>query len=223
MCIFCDDGKVIEGLHKNTVDLHQLIELQKATQKDVENIKWYLNSMNKRFNNLLKEEHKMSIELTALEAAVANETTVDTSAIALIQGIAAKLAAAGTYVRRQKRIATAAWTSPEDYLNILINKSSGTEKFYTYPVRFNDNTNQLMIGDLPIIQHTVFNPGEGFVGDFARGARIFQRSDATMRFSTENASNFVNNVTTVLVEERIALADFFPESFVKVALNGASS
>jgi HK97 family phage major capsid protein len=133
-----------------------------------------------------------------------------------------KLAAAATYVRRQKRLTTAAWTSPEDYLNILINKASGSGE-YTYPVRFNALNNQLMIGDFPVIQHTVFNPGEGFVGDFATGARIFQKADATLRFSTENVDNFVKNVTTVLVEERIALADFYPESFVKVALNGTYS
>lgn len=129
------------------------------------------------------------------------------------------LAGAATYVRRQKRVATAAWTSPEDYLAILINKSTGATQVYTYPVRFNDNNNMLYIGDIPVIQHTVFNPGEGFVGDFARGCRIFQKADATMRFSTENVDNFVKNVTTVLIEERIALADFYPESFVKVLLN----
>jgi len=133
-----------------------------------------------------------------------------------------KLAAASTYVRRKKRIATAAWTSPEDYLNILLNKASGSGE-YTYPVRFNSTNNMLYIGDLPIIQHTVFNPGEGFVGDFARGARIFQKADATLRFSTENVDNFVKNVTTVLVEERIALANFYPDSFVKVTLNGTYS
>lgn len=129
------------------------------------------------------------------------------------------LAGAAAFVRRQKRVATAAWTSPEDYLAILINKSAGATQVYTYPVRFNDNNNMLYIGDIPIIQHTVFNPGEGFVGDFARGCRIFQKADATMRFSTENVDNFVKNVTTVLVEERIALADFYPESFVKVNLS----
>lgn len=128
------------------------------------------------------------------------------------------LLAASTYVRRQKRVATAAWTSPEDYLDILINKSTGATAVYTYPVVFNSTTGMLTLGDLPVLQHTVFNPGEGFVGDFARGCRIFQKADATMRFSTENADNFVKNVTTVLVEERIALADFFPESFVKVSL-----
>ena len=133
-----------------------------------------------------------------------------------------KLAAAATYVRRQKRLTTAAWTSPEDYLNILINKASGSGQ-YTYPVRFNSTNNMLYIGDFPVIQHTVFNPGEGFVGDFMTGTRIFQKADATLRFSTENVDNFVKNVTTVLVEERIALAKFYPESFVKVALNGAGS
>lgn len=134
-----------------------------------------------------------------------------------------KLAAAATYVRRQKRITTAAWTSPEDYLAILINKAVGGSEEYTYPVRFNAMNNQLMIGDFPVIQHTVFNPSEGFVGDFATGCRIFQKADATLRFSTENVDNFVKNVTTVLIEERIALCDFYPESFVKVSLSAFNS
>jgi len=134
-----------------------------------------------------------------------------------------KLLAAATYVRRLKRITTAAWVSPEDYLNILINKSAGATQVYTYPIVFNANTGQLMLGDIPVIQHTVFNPGEGFVGDFATGCRIFQKADATLRFSTENVDNFVKNLTTVLIEERIALADFYPESFVKVTLNGTYS
>lgn len=131
-----------------------------------------------------------------------------------------KLAAAATYVRRRKRKATAAWTSPEDYLAIWINKSTGATQVYSYPVRFSDANGMLMIGDLPVLEHTVFNPGEGFVGDFARGARIFQKKAPVVRFSTEHAENFTHNVTTVLIEERAALADFFPESFVKVQLNG---
>lgn len=134
-----------------------------------------------------------------------------------------KLLAAATYVRRKNRITTAAWTSPEDYLNILINKSTGDTQLYTYPILFNATNNMLMLGNLPVIQHTVFNPGEGFVGDFRTGCRIFQKADATLRFSTENVDNFVKNVTTVLVEERIALTNFYPESFVKVELNGSYS
>lgn len=163
--------------------------------------------------------------------AVNNLTGLYTTATALVlpySGVTSasnnidKLAAAATYVRRKKRMTTAAWTSPEDYLNILINKATGSGE-YTYPVRFNSTNNMLYIGDFPVIQHTIFNPSEGFVGDFATGARIFQKADATLRFSTENVDNFVKNVTTVLIEERIALCDFYPESFVKVTLNSFAS
>ena len=136
-----------------------------------------------------------------------------------------KLAAAMAFVRRRKRVVTAAWVSPEDYLAILINKADGSGQSgeYTYPVRFNSTNNMLMIGDMPVIQHTVFEPGQGFVGDFARGARIFQKADASLVFSTENNDNFQRNITTVRVEERIALADYYPESFVKVSLNATYS
>jgi HK97 family phage major capsid protein len=134
-----------------------------------------------------------------------------------------KIAAAATYVRRLKRRVTAAWVSPEDYLGIWINKSTGDVQLYTYPIRFNDANGMLMIGNIPVIEHTVFDPGEGLVGDFAQGCRIFQKMGMTLRFSTENVDNFVKNVTTVLVEERIALANYYPETFVKFTLNGNAS
>lgn len=134
-----------------------------------------------------------------------------------------KIAAGATYVRRQKRRTTAAWLSPEDYLAIWINKSTGATQVYNYPIRFNDNNNMMMIGDIPVIEHTVFNPSEGMVGDFATGCRIFQKVGASLQFSTENNDNFQKNVTTVRIEERIALANYYPETFVKFTLSGYAS
>lgn len=130
-----------------------------------------------------------------------------------------KLAAGLCQVRRNLRATDAIWLSPEDYMELLINK--GTELMYTYPITSTIG-GTLMLGGVPIYQHSIFLPGEGITGDFRRGARLFQKKAMTIRTSNEHDKNFTYNLTTLLIEARVALACFFPESFVKFDLNGTS-
>jgi len=53
------------------------------------------------------------------------------------------------------------------------------------------------------------------VGAFKMGAQIFDREDANIVIATENEDDFVNNLVTILIEERLALAVYRPEAFVK--------
>lgn len=124
-----------------------------------------------------------------------------------------KLAAGLTQVRQNLRASDAIWISPIDYMELLINK--GTEMMYTYPIT-SDTNGTLRIGGVPIYQHTVFEQGEGLAGDYSRGARFFQKKAMTIRTSTEHDVNFTHNLTTILIEARVALACFFPEAFVKI-------
>jgi HK97 family phage major capsid protein len=126
-----------------------------------------------------------------------------------------KIAAGLTQVRRNLRGASAIWISPEDYLELLINKDD--QNAYTYPIIANA-AGQITVGGVPVYQHSIFAAGEGLVGDFVRGTRIFQKMGMVIKFSTEHADNFITNSTTVLIEERIALPVYFPESFVKLDL-----
>ena len=124
-----------------------------------------------------------------------------------------KLAAATTQVREANRAATAAWVSPAAYLQMLVNKGNTDE--YTYPIVLGNN-GQLAIGGIPIFMHSALADNEGIVGDFASGVKIFQRMGAVVNFSTENKDNFETNVTSVRIEERIALPIYYPDGFVKV-------
>lgn len=124
-----------------------------------------------------------------------------------------KIAAALTQVRRNLRATDAIWISPEDYMELLINK--GVTEEYTYPI-VSDTNGTLRMGGVPIFQHSVFLAGEGLAGDFRRGARFFQKKAMTIRTSTEHDENFTHNLTTILIEGRVALACFFPEAFVKI-------
>lgn len=70
----------------------------------------------------------------------------------------------------------------------------------------------------PVVATQVMTQGQFLVGAFQLGAQFFQREDAAVSIATENEDDFVNNMVTILIEERGALAVYRPEAFVKGAL-----
>lgn len=158
-------------------------------------------------------------ELSGLMSVYARDLILPKGSVTSISNNWDKLAAGLCQVRRNLRATDAIFVSPEDYMELLINK--GTTLQYTYPITSTVG-GTLLLGGVPIYQHSIFLPGEGITGDFRRGARLFQKKAMTIRTSTEHDKNFTYNLTTLLIEARVALACFFPESFVKFDLNGTS-
>lgn len=152
-------------------------------------------------------------ELSGLYSVWAQALTLPKGTVTAASNRWDKIAAALAQIRRNLRVGSAIWISPEDYMELLINK--GTEAMYTYPI-IADANGRLSIGGTPIIQHTVFTAGQGLAGDFARGTRIFQRMAWNIRYTDSHAENFISNITTILIEGRIALPVYFPSSFVKI-------
>lgn len=68
---------------------------------------------------------------------------------------------------------------------------------------------------LPIVATQAISQGNFLTGAFRLGAQIFDRWDARVEVSTEDDQNFRKNLVTVLAEERLALAVYRPEAFVK--------
>ncbi len=126
-----------------------------------------------------------------------------------------KLVVGLTNSRRSLRPGDAIWISPEAYGELLMNKSEGVEQEYDYPIQAT-TAGQLAIGGVPIYFHTVFAPTEGITGNFNRGVALWQKKGITLRTSTEADQNFFKNLVTFLIEARIAMTPFFPESFKKI-------
>jgi HK97 family phage major capsid protein len=124
-----------------------------------------------------------------------------------------KLMAAITQIRELKRATSAAFVSPQVYMELWINK--GTTKEYTYPIVMGEN-GVLYVGGVPIYWSNVFTGVEGLVGDFARGASIHERKTMNIAYSSENKDNFQTNIVTIRLEGRVALAIRIPESFLRL-------
>lgn len=69
----------------------------------------------------------------------------------------------------------------------------------------------------PVVATQAMTQDTALVGAFKMGAQIFDREEANIVIATENEDDFVNNLITVLIEERLALAVYRPESFIKNA------
>jgi HK97 family phage major capsid protein len=74
------------------------------------------------------------------------------------------------------------------------------------------------VWNLPIVESDSIAQGSFLVGPFATGATLIDRLQAMIEISYEHASNFTNNVATVLCEERIGLAVQRPDCFVTGAI-----
>ena len=124
-----------------------------------------------------------------------------------------KVMAGITEIRMLRRGTSAAVVSPVEWMEILINKGNTDE--YTYPIILRAD-GVMTIGGIPIYWSNVFLEGEGLVGDFARGAAIFQRKGMEIAYSTEHKDNFGKNMVTIRLEGRIALVIRVPEAFKKL-------
>ena len=73
-----------------------------------------------------------------------------------------------------------------------------------------------------VVSTTAMTQGRFLVGDFAQHAQIFDREDASVAISAEDRDNFVRNMLTILVEERLALAIYRPGAFIKGRLESST-
>jgi HK97 family phage major capsid protein len=136
---------------------------------------------------------------TANLAVIVSPTKIDVLRVAILQATLANLPATGIVLH------------PTDWMTIETAKDSQAR----YLVGDPQNRVGARLWGLPVVETLAMTSGKFLTGAFQGGAQIFDRQDAAVEISTEDGTNFVKNLVTILCEERLALAVYNTLAFVK--------
>jgi len=133
---------------------------------------------------------------------LAAATNIDTLRMAMLQAELAEYPATGIVL------------NPINWAQIELAKDGELRYLFANPQSLAGPT----LWGLPVVSTKALDVNEYLVGAFKLGAQIFDREDATILISTEDRDNFIRNMVTILAEERLGLAVYRPEAFIKGAL-----
>jgi HK97 family phage major capsid protein len=131
------------------------------------------------------------------------DTPIDTLRRSMLQARLAEYRATGLVLH------------PEDWAEIELQKTEGAGADGRY---IWSNPRALAapgLWGLPVVDTMAMPKGQFMAGAFAIAATVFDRQQATVEIANQNEDDFVKNLLTIRIEERLALAVFRPESFVK--------
>lgn len=136
---------------------------------------------------------------TANLALIALPTKIDVIRVAMLQAALAEFPPSGIVLH------------PTDWMTIETTKDTVGRYIIGNPA----SEAQPRLWGLPVVATQAMTADKFLVGAFKLGAQIFDRQDASVQISTEDDTNFRKNLVTILAEERLALAVYRPEAFVK--------
>jgi HK97 family phage major capsid protein len=128
-----------------------------------------------------------------------NLTKIDVIRLAILQAFLAEYPANGIVLH------------PSDWADIELTKTDEGAYLFANP----QNGTDPRLWRLPVVETQAMTQDNFLTGAFQLGAQLFDREDANVQISTEDGDNFKKNLVTILGEERVALAVYRPESFIK--------
>lgn len=130
---------------------------------------------------------------------IAGATRIDVLRLALLQAELAEYPSTGIVLH------------PSDWAAIELLKDSTGAYIFANP----QSLAQPALWGRPVVTTQAMTIDQFLVGAFQLGAQVFDRQQAQVTVATENEDDFVNNLVTILAEERLALAVYRPEAFIK--------
>lgn len=130
---------------------------------------------------------------------VTSPTMVDTIRLAMLQAALAEFPATGIVL------------NPIQWAGIELSKTTDGAYLFANP----QGSTQPRLWNLPVVATQAMTTDKFLVGAFQLGAQIFDREDANVEISTEDQDNFIKNLVTIRAEERLGLAVYRPEAFIK--------
>lgn len=135
---------------------------------------------------------------------ISSPTRIDYLRLALLQAELAEYPSDGIVIH------------PSDWAAIELTKDSTGQ----YVIGNPQGTLRPTLWGQPVVATQAMTIDTFLVGAFKLASQIFDREDANIVISTENEDDFVNNLVTILAEERLTSAVYRPEAFVKGDITG---
>lgn len=132
-------------------------------------------------------------------SAAGNLTKIDVIRLAILQAFLAEYPANGIVLH------------PSDWADIELTKTDEGAYLFANP----QGGTEPRLWRLPVVETQAMTVDKFLAGAFNLGAQVFDREDANVEISTEDSDNFRKNLVTIRAEERLALAVYRPEAFVK--------
>lgn len=154
-------------------------------------------------NNL----HGVYTQATAFAApiTIATPTRIDILRLAMLQGALALFPSTGIVL------------NDADWAAIELQKDADGRYLIGNP----QGTISPTLWGLPVVTTQAMTADTFLVGAFKLGAQIFDRVRAAITVATENEDDFIKNMVTILIEERLGLAVYRPQAFIKGDLTPA--
>lgn len=120
------------------------------------------------------------------------------------------LVAAKLQIRKKQYQATAVLISPLDFAKLYLLKD--TQGRYLFPEMQTGQAPRL--AGVPIVENTAIVEGDFLIGDFVRGAQLFDRMQSRVQLFDQDQDNAIKNLVTIVIEERLAMPVYRPTAFV---------
>ena len=201
-----------------TVSLQKIASYMKETEELVEDTPWLANAINQRG----MYEHALAVEDFLVSE------LMGTSGVQTKEGLGAdEIFAAAMDVKNQTRLsADAVVINPTDYQTLRLAKDANHQYYgggYFYAQYGQGGIiEQPPIWGLRTVVSGAVPAGTALVGAFKLGAEVLKKGGVQVTFANQNEDDFIKNLITILIEERIALAVRRPEAFVILSTGSES-
>lgn len=196
-----------------TVALKKIASYMKESSELVEDAPWLADAINGRGMYL----HEMIVENYLLDT-LAGTSGIGTGSSLTADGI---FAAMMTVQNNSGFPADAIVINPADYQTLRLAKDSNNQYYgggYFYAPYGNDGiVEQPPLWGLRTVVTSAVEQGKAYVGAFKMGGSIVRKNGVTVNIANTNEDDFIKNLVTVLIEERLALVVRRPAAFVEIS------
>lgn len=146
-----------------------------------------------------------------LEGLMVNPSVQDAGAPAVGDNLVDHIRKAIALAATSEYLANGIVLNPTDFAAIELLK--GDDGHYLWANVANGGEPRLW--RVPVYESTAMNAGDFLLGNWNLGATLFDREQATVRIAEQHADLFIKNGVVVLGEERVGLAVYRPQAYVK--------